>query len=320
MDRQRYPEVLFPNEFVSRNPWDDSADPITYFPDNPLPATIPITKLVHITHAIEGRCIEKERGRRYEFSPKKKCGKSYEDNQGGGYGETYKYTGFDTGFEMYEKIQCTDSVFPGYLSWWGIDVRDGYVGSKLQQDVLQNEPSGRYVAEYLKIPPNSPYGNVAFSIKLSDILKYYKNARNSDHDQVCLKVGGTLRYRYEICYVVIVCLIDDDDDALRDMPSVVGRFPQFVSNGLVDDNGFVIDRKKTPEFKADNIIKSIKAGEDRTGRNRFNYDYHSWEQLVFAFYFPTNGQNLVCNTKVKKTDEYPHFVGNCQTCKTRLID
>ena len=133
MYRQRYPEVLFPNEFVSRNPWDDPADQITYFPDNPLPATIPIRKLVHITHATEARGIEEEGDHHHKFIPRMKYGKSYEPNQEGGHGETYEYKADGN----YEEIQCTDSVFPGYLSWWGIDVRDWYVGNQLQRDVLE---------------------------------------------------------------------------------------------------------------------------------------------------------------------------------------
>ncbi len=97
------------------------------------------------------------------------------------------------------------------------------------------------------------------------------------------------------------------------MPSIAGpKFPQFVSSGLVDSNGFVIDHNKAPEFNATSIIKSEILGEDPTGKNMYVYDHYSWEQLVFAFYFPTRGENLVC-TQVTKTD-YQHFARNCQKC------
>ena len=309
MYRQRCPEVLFRNEFVSRNPWDDPVGPqTTYFPDNPLPATIPIRKLVHITHPTEAGGIEKEGDSHFKFIPRMKYGKSYEPNQGGGYGETYEKKADGN----YEEIQYTDSVFPGYLSWWGIDVRDSWHEGR--SIVSWNERNGRYVPGYLATKPQSPYGSVAFSIELSDILKYYKRARKSDQGaEVCLKVGGTLRYRHEICYVVIVCLKDDE---LGDMPRRIAghKFPQFVSNGLVDNKGIVIDRNMTPEFIATNIIKSARNDNGKPKRGqRYAWDNYSWEQLVFAFYFPTGGENLVCKGVTKTS--YEHFDENCQKCK-----
>ena len=135
-----------------------------------------------------------------------KYGKSYRYE--GGFDESYEHIGDDT----FEEILHTDSVFPGYLSWWGIDVRDWYKKDdcKLLQSISRERVNGRYVPGYLAAEPESPYGSVAFSIKLSDILSDYKKARNIRGARVCLKVAGTLRYRKKICYVVFVCLQDDD--------------------------------------------------------------------------------------------------------------
>ncbi len=304
-DDGRYPEVRFPGEFRPQHPWHKKW---VEFPDDTLSATIPIYRLVHITHPTEARHIEQVRkqvrNRQYKFIPKVKYGKSYRYE--GGFGESYEQIGDDT----FEKILDTDLVLPGYLSWWGIDVRDWYDnGCQLLQSVLEESVNGRYVPGYLAAEPESPYGSVAFSIQLSDILSDYKKARNIRGARVCLKVGGTLRYRKEICYVVIVC---SKDDNLRDMPSIAGpKFPQFVTNGLVDNKGIVIDYNKTPRFKATSIIKSEKVGKNPMGENE--YDCYSWEQLVFAFYFPTDRQNLVC-TRVTKTD-YEHFEEKCSKCR-----
>ncbi|XP_064402801.1 uncharacterized protein LOC135348504 [Halichondria panicea] len=298
----RYPEVRFPGEFRPQDPWHKKW---VDFPDDTLPATIPIYRLVHITHPTQARHIEQVPNRRYKFIPKMKCGKSYNEER---IGETYVHIGG----EKFEEITSKDSVFPGYLSWWGIDVRGWYEdGCQLLQSISRERINGRYVPGYLAAEPESPYGSVAFSIELPDILRDYKKARNIQGARVCLKVGGTLRYRKEICYVVIVCLKDDNE--LGDMPSIAGpKFPQFVSSDLVDSNGFVIDHNKAPEFNATSIIKSEILGEDPTGKNMYVYDHYSWEQLVFAFYFPTRGENLVC-TQVTKTD-YQHFARNCQKC------
>ncbi len=299
-EKRRYPEVLFPNEFISRNPWDDPANQTASFPNDPLllslsSATIPIEKLVHITHPLEADGIKRDGHLSCTFIPKMKNGKYDKDKIG--HGETYKCTGDDT----YEKISNAHSVFPGYLSWWGIDVRDWYREedcelfkrvSKFSQNV--------YVAGYLAATPQSRYGNVAFSIKLPDILKDYQKARESDQ-MVCLKVGGTLRYQNEICYVVIVCL--KDDVALTDMPNIAG--PKFESNGLVDGNGLVINYDKTPKFNAANIITS--------DYNERPPVFYGWEQLVFAFYFLE--EKSLKSKKVTKTTEYPHITkGSKQFC------
>ena len=299
-----YPEVLFPNEFRPQDPWNKKT---LDFPDDTLSATIPIYRLVHITHPTEARHIEQVPNRRYEFIPKKKYGKSYQYSEGR-FGETYEHIGDDN----YKEILYKDLVFPGYLSWWGIDVRDWYKkdGCQLLQSISRERVNGRYVPGYLAAKPESPYGSVAFSIQLSVILSDYKKARKSNQG-VCLKVGGTLQYRKEICYVVIVCLEDTDDDAFRETLNIAG--PKLVSNGLVDSNGVVIDYNKIPKFKAASIIKSEKIGEDPTGENKYDYNYYSWEQLVFAFHFPTDRQSLVC-TQVTKTAGYQHFAKNCQKC------
>ena len=127
---RRYPEVLFPDEFRPQHPWHKKW---VEFPDDTLPATIPIYRLVHITHPTEAQHIEQVRNHRYKFIPKVKYGKSYRYNEGG-FGETYEHIGDDT----YEEILDTDPVFPGYLSWWGIDVRDWYeTGCELLQSVFE---------------------------------------------------------------------------------------------------------------------------------------------------------------------------------------
>ncbi len=87
-------------------------------------------------------------------------------------GETYVHTGG----EKFEEIMRKDPVFPGYHSWWGIDVRDWYeTGCELLQSGL--EEIDMFPAILLLSQSPRPYANVAFSIELSDILKDYEKAR-----------------------------------------------------------------------------------------------------------------------------------------------
>ena len=298
-DEKEYPEVLFPNRFTHRQPW--QADP--NFSSPPLPATIPIYRLSHITHRFEARSISSKRGR-FTFIPNQKFGKSF-DYADERVGVTYKYKSNNT----YEKISSSALVFPGYLSWWGIDVQELYAEEEdceLLDSILEERSNGRYVPGYLAENTESQYGDRVFSIELSDILQDYSRARRGRTP--CLKVGGTLRYRNEICYVVMVCT---EEDRL-DMPSITNGSPQFQSNGLVDRNGIVGNYQKKPNFNATSIIKSEKAGPDPTERKKFLYNYFSWEQMVFAFYFPREGQSLKCKHTHVNRFEVSHFP--CPKC------
>lgn len=291
---KRYPEVLFPEIFTHRQPWDVNPE----FSEPQMPATIPIYRLSHITHSGEAQSICAAGD--YTFIPKPKYGKSYQYGNNGR-ASTYKCTDND----RYEEILGSELVFPGSLSWWGIDVRAQYEeGCKLLGSISEQKDNGRYVPGYLANPTESQYGDIAFSTSLSQILQDYSEARLGH--QPCLKVGGTLRYRNEICYVVIVCTEEDK----LEMPNITEGSPQFVSNGLVDENGCVVDYHKTPEFNATSIIKSEKAGPDPTGRNKYLYNYFSWEQLVFAFYFP---KGFIC-TDIEQSQDIPHYKNNCPKC------
>ena len=109
---------------------------------------------------------------------------------------------------------------------------------------------------------------------LEDLLSNYKISRSDMQGEICLKMGGTLRYRYEICYVVIVCM---EGDNVGGMPAITTEgMPQFDPNGLVDDKGIVVNIKAIPDFSIQSIVKK---------NNKENYD---WEQLVFGLYFPAH--------------------------------
>ena len=283
----KFPEVLFPDRFTNQQPWHQ-------------PATIPIFQLSHITHNQQAISIRSEH---FKFKPIAKVGKAHGQRDGTPLGETYREKQVDS--ERYLEIPRSEDnpVFPGFLSWWGIDVREWYTtfeGNKLLEIVRDNHMAGRYAPGYLAEDTGSSYGNRAFSISLADILSDYKGSRNDCRGaEVCLKVGGTLRYRYEICYVVVVCM---QGDTLGSMPNIDNTSTgPFICNGLVDANGMVVDYTQTPEFRAQSIVK------------KFNRDLFSWEQLVFAFYFPDQDQVLQC-TNVQES-EVKHDGRNEPKCK-----
>lgn len=141
------------------------------------------------------------------------------------------------------------------------------------------------VGGYLKINAESIYGNNVFKISLSNLLLSYRESRiQSDKSatlkEVTFRVGGTLRYKHEICYVVIVCM---DGDNIKDQlglkyPSIWGQ-DIFDHKGMISRDGSIEDYSKIPEFKAQYIVKCINdAGK---------YNSFSWEAMAFAFYFPS---------------------------------
>ena len=177
--------------------------------------------------------------------------------------------------------------------------------------------SGCYPPGYLADPAESQYGNNAFSINLEDILSDYMQSRPDKEGKAAfLKMGGTLRYQHEICYVVIVCMEGD----MEHIPSITGPTPPFYPNGLVDNHGrVVVDRSATPTFTIKSILKSVPKV------NEAGYDKYDWEQLVFSFYYPTEDQALVCTkvniSEVKHqmcTSTMPNPAGGRWVCPNKL--
>ena len=217
----------------------------------------------------------------YTFKPKLKLGKEYVFD-GTPSGETYKQN-VDGKFERIRR-SLRNPVLPGYLSWWGIDTRplyDTVEGRRLSQHIEEIRKKNFYVAGYLGESPSSQFGNNSFSISFKDLLLSYQRSRKDKRDStIQMKIGGTLLYENEICYVAVIGLDRD-----RDLQSMVNLGDHkdcqpFQHNGLIDSAGVVINFEAVPEFRAAFIVSAVE-------NNAFN-----WEQLVFALYFPDATQTL----------------------------
>ncbi len=296
--------MLFPR-FTDKKPWgkqanlfqnnDDDDDDDN---DDDEPISIPIYRLCHVTHEVEARNIQGDS--RFTFIPRQKLGKAYEYD-GSPLGTTYK----EIGANSYEIIPRSEAnpVFPGYWSWWGIDTSKWMIndsdGKEFAKVVQENRDDRCYAPSYLAITPGSSYGNKAFSMTLKDIFKDYKRSRNDRRrEKVCLKGGGTLRYRNEICYVVLVCMKGDDLGDMRTFSIAKKRTVQFDPNGLVNRHGMIV---APPIFKPQSIVKS-------KINDCGDYDHYDWENLVFCFYFPREDQRLTCtNVEVDDIAHGPQY-------------
>lgn len=298
-------EVFYPGEFTTRYPQGhrelqnlDLAD-----------LSIPIEKLSHVTHNTEAEAVYGERLERYNFIAKSKVGKGY-ILDGSPIGESFKYVG--QGHEAsYQYIQRDEQnpLLPGKYSWWGISTGDwlGRDDSAVFRRACANVPNN-YKAGYLMEPPESRYGNNEFKVDLAHLLQSYQRARGDPElpdDQgppIYLKKAGTLRYKKEICFVIVVCSSDDLDmlgqhyaapdqvpgavqgpgdnaDPHQDPGAAPAEIPvEFLGpdgsvvvnfNGLINNEGLVDVNNHIPEFFPRHI---------RTDR--------SWVTLAFGFYFP----------------------------------
>lgn len=263
---------------------------------------IPITHLSHWTHDTNARDIENDGGP-FVFKTHEKQARQ----------NSYKY---NIDYQTVEELQ---TVLPGHLTWWGINVLNWYEtdGANVRQieSALQGETNDRVFLppylQYIEDPRqgddhgNSVYGRNSFTFPLSELIENYKMSRRDCIDEseskVYFKKAGTLRYMHEICYVVLVCTSKDleEYDNLRSMEGAGqedGPMTYFDANEFIARDGEVLDSQQTPSFISEYPIRAIYPAR---GDRRM----YSWDTLNFAFYYPNEDGELCVprNDSHKKT-------------------
>ena len=265
--RKRLYEVHFPHNYVPHHP-----QGIT--PPVHTSLVLPVSVVCHATHKEQASQIvlHREVGGYYRFTPHNKPGKSYIED-GCSLGESYRCAQdgvLNADTPCYQSIPDTGQVFPGYYSWWGL-ASPGLTPD--QETCLSRITSSP--PPYLKTPPESVYGGYAFESKFSDLLQSYASSRGCV--DIYLKVGGTLRYKCEIAYVVIVCTSRDLGALNSYCPLTRAPHDVFKHNGLVDDGGKVVNIARGPNFTTCYVDT-----------------YSSYETLNFAFYFSSPLADFRC--------------------------
>ena len=232
------PEIFFPRELVTSYPWGECRS----LGDDDLQT---IYKISHITHKKEAGKIDTG-GQYYCFQPSMKYGKcGYDVTDGSPLGESYhcdlKHK-TPTNQTMYTPISQEELVLPdGYYLWWGTN-------------------STR----------SSIYGTEKFITNFKSVLgKFQWSQKHKDDRQppdIYLRVGGTLRYKKEICYVIVVHTDNEATEEIESLPPLTDS-GHFKLNGFLDARGRVKDWKKYPDF----ISRS--------------YDGGCKDHFAFAFYF-----------------------------------
>ena len=285
-------EVFFRYIFTHVHPHTDKVggDQLQqYYPE------IALDRLSHITHNKEALAIMSGDGE-CKFNPKERYGKAYKWD-GSPKGESFRDSFLNSEDEimpnikppsqLYMKIDDRTTLMPrGFYSWWGISVPSEY--SQLCSIPNESCPS------YLQSPQDSQYGNKSFSIELSRLLQCYQTSHEDEKPDVYLLRGGTLRYKHEVCYVIIVCTESHrHSEPLKEYPAIKPGAKNLVVDfkKLTDDNGIVKDYsgKCRPIFTPQYLNTS-----------------ETWESVAFAFYFNRRGGRLICPSDAVDLEDIEH--------------
>ena len=304
-------------------------------------ATIPIQELCHITHKRQAKEIRSGDEISYTFKPKQRTGKSGGTGKSEGTVEvisqdlelrtdtlqmsktsTAKLSKQSTSHQPTEnrltlkhyaaqysisKLLNIDLyVFPGYLSWWSIDVQHWYKtdeGKRLRTAVCELECDKIYVPHTIQATPTSRYGGHSFSISFEDMVTSYVTSRQHCRSKnVYLLKAGTLVYTFEICYVIMVCMEDDmnEIDELKKLPILQ------IINSRQDST---VDVTLHLSFRAKHIVSAIYPTKQNERKRKECYNY---EEMAFAFYFKGEYENLCCEkSKVKYSNDIEHKPKYC---------
>ena len=299
-------EVLFKGCHVTHLPWKkhEEWDCLTGGArEVPLQnVQIKVKRLCHVTHELPADKITRRNN--FKFIPTPKVGKAgYDKYDGSPIGETFIICDPTdqppTEETKYRYVTSTEEVFPGNYIWWSID----YCHSESVQWVYK--PSETFSS-------SSRYGNIKFSGEIEEILGCYQELYGTNPlPRVQFRCGGTFRYKYEICYVVIVCT---DVEPLPE-----DEFPKMWEDRIKYD--------KDGRIKSVNLEVVIRNGIYEVLSPSKKY---SWDTYAFGLHFPDKTYSLKCPKSEKfKRSEIEHMFciktqpdpdnGNKFTCPNDLL-
>lgn len=166
-------------------------------------------------------------------------------------------------------------MLPSHYVWYGVpDCKH----DSLQLVVGKEQATEEEFRQDWKL--ESRYGMHSFVVNIHKVLQAYRESvghcLGNITPRVVLRCGGTLLYRYEVCYVVIVTYIGDEiHDSfppVTDPSCDDGKPPLFDWSPLLDDSGcYTEERGGYPTF---------------TPRHKKIHHSQYWDQFVLAVHLP----------------------------------
>ena len=250
--------------------------------------------LCHVTHNKEFKEIRSDDCGvvEYVLKPRQKFGKAGYVYDGAPIGESYVICepsddppNHET---LYQYISKDEEVLPGYYIWWSID--PSCISKRPYSEMRQtkmNQVYGYYTSEPFHSLMKSRYGNCKIISNTVQLIQCYQTAYGSPLPRIEFRCGGTLRYRNEICYVVIVCAVHPDSE------HSLSNFPVMnleVQYGLNEE----VVSVETPQLRICNGISGVYYHHvDLENKS------YSWDTYAFALHFP----NETFTLKLPKGDK-----------------
>ena len=229
---------------------------------------IPINCLIHVTHDKEFQMIRQKVGGDFILKSSRKVGKY-------GYGN---YDGTPVGHSFiadkipgwYQYVSSDRNLLPGKYIWWSV--------------YINNPPPAPYGCKAsipFTNPHDSPYGRNMICAHFKDVLAAYQASffdHNGWYPTIELRVGGTLRYRFEVCYVIILC-----KSGIKELE----QYPMWEPG-----------KNKIRYDEANKVIEIDPISVNiRDGIKSSHGSCCSWEHFVFALHFDGD-EKMTCENRL----------------------
>lgn len=176
-------------------------------------------------------------------------------------------------------------LLPGSYIWWSVGI-----------EPHQFEVPDRFQASEIFANGESLYGSKKISGNFKDVLVAYQECFE-DLSPIELRIGGTLRYRHEVCHIVIVNAAIPDHKDVRNVNYPIWNDADGVQVEICYDQD-----NKVSHAEASFIVKNGLKDQDQG---------LSWDHVVFAFYFPRSKSKMVCRKPPFDDTEVPHSRDKC---------
>lgn len=246
-----------------------------------------IESLYHVTHQREFDQIFEPGHNQFCLRSHEKKGKhGYNVSDGSPLGDSYSALHNDdppTEDSQYRYHSPDVSLLPGSYIWWS-------VGIEPQHKIFAY--NNFWASEIFPNGQSSIYGSKKIYGDFKDVLVAYQECFGKNlPPPIELRIGGTLRYKREVCHIVIVnAAIPDHDDVRNDYNYPIWSDAEGVQVGI-----YYNDDNKVFHAEVRFIVKNGLIGQGC-----------SWDHVVFAFYFPENGSEMVCRKPPFDNTEVPH--------------
>ena len=188
----------------------------------------------------------------------------------------------------YKYVDSSTDLLPGSFLWWSIDNSIPYSSH------------------------TSRYGSMAIYGSIKYVFEHYQRSLPKDPltgklPKIELRIGGTLRYKCEVCYIIIVC--KEKEPTLP-----YDKYPMWPEVEKI-------------QFNSDDVVSYVHSIEVKNIKGAASDN--SWNHHVFGFHFPDGQHQMICPKSVFKDKKmiHPNYMcikkrpqGGEWICPDKIVD